>query len=348
MSNKVFANGREVSCKSDGNHCNGAMPDVCLTPPPPPAGPLPIPYPNFSDDGTTDDGTCDVQIGGKTVGQKNKSTFKNSKGNEAATRAQGMGVITHNISGATSHTAWSMNVKGENENITRHLDMTTHNHGSPPTNGAVTVKMGALERASPAEPECQELQEKNKTTRKALGQNDATSTVTTANFTPAGGGAPQTVWSCSRALDRIAAAGKAIAGYCKGLGFKEEKIDIQTSNGPRKAKKANDTNMCQKAKDRNFAYTNDINTMRPHTSHTESRIIESLMSQAPGGDMTGATLKMAINWQSKSKEGETMQQDVPCSSCHRVLCAAAECGLKIILCSDVSPKSCPEDLSGVP
>jgi hypothetical protein len=106
--------------------------------------------------------------------------------------------------------------------------------------------------------------------------------------------------------------------------------------------------MCQKAKDRNFAYTNDINTMRPHTSHTESRIIESLMSQAPGGDMTGATLKMAINWQSKSKEGETMQQDVPCSSCHRVLCAAAECGLKITLCSDVSPKSCPEDLRGVP
>src|SRR5690349_17589304 len=113
MGSNVFANGREVSAKSDGNHSIAAMPDVCLTPPPPPAGPIPIPYPNFSNDSDTDNGTADVQIGGKQVSQKNKSTFKKSNGDEAATKSQGMGFVTHTIQGATKHAAWSFDVIAE-------------------------------------------------------------------------------------------------------------------------------------------------------------------------------------------------------------------------------------------
>ena len=42
MSKNVFANGREVSAEKDDNRTMGAMPDVCLSPPSPPAGPVPV------------------------------------------------------------------------------------------------------------------------------------------------------------------------------------------------------------------------------------------------------------------------------------------------------------------
>lgn len=128
MSKKVFANGREVSALKDGNGTKGAMPDVCLTPPPPPAGPIPIPYPNFSQASDTDDGTRTVQVGGGQVGIKDKSTYKKSTGDEAATKAQGMGVVSHQIQNTTYFSAWSFDVKLEGQNAVRHLDMTTHNN----------------------------------------------------------------------------------------------------------------------------------------------------------------------------------------------------------------------------
>jgi hypothetical protein len=46
--NNVFANGRAISCKSGSGKVLSAFPDVSLSPPSPPAGPVPIPYPLFS------------------------------------------------------------------------------------------------------------------------------------------------------------------------------------------------------------------------------------------------------------------------------------------------------------
>ena len=55
----------EVSAKADDNQSIAAMPDsVCLSPPSPPAGPTPIPYPNFSNASDTTNGTRTVKIGG--------------------------------------------------------------------------------------------------------------------------------------------------------------------------------------------------------------------------------------------------------------------------------------------
>lgn len=42
----VFANGRGIGHKGTGGMSVAAFPDVCLTPPSPPAGPFPIPYPD--------------------------------------------------------------------------------------------------------------------------------------------------------------------------------------------------------------------------------------------------------------------------------------------------------------
>jgi hypothetical protein len=66
-------------------------------------------------------------ISGQEVMMKDQSHFKQSTGDEAATRAQGMGVVTHIIQGEASFVAWSMDVKFEGANVDRHLDIMIHN-----------------------------------------------------------------------------------------------------------------------------------------------------------------------------------------------------------------------------
>lgn len=131
MSNEVYANGREIACKAANGKSICAFPDVCLTPPSPPAGPIPIPYPNTGMASDTDGGSKTVLISGLEVMLKDLSDFKKSTGDEAATKSQGMNVITHQIQGKCYFTSWSMDVKIEGENAVRHLDMMTHNHASP-------------------------------------------------------------------------------------------------------------------------------------------------------------------------------------------------------------------------
>lgn len=134
MANKVFANGREVSCKAANGKSVAAFPDVCLSPPSPPAGPVPVPYPNTGYARDTSQGSKSVRITGQEVMLRNSSYFRRSTGDEAATRALGMGVVSHTITGKVYFTSWSMNVKIEGENAVRHLDLTTHNHASFPGN----------------------------------------------------------------------------------------------------------------------------------------------------------------------------------------------------------------------
>ncbi|MET0091075.1 MAG: PAAR-like domain-containing protein [Candidatus Thiodiazotropha sp.] len=75
MANKVFANGREVSCKKANGKAICAFPDVCFTPPQTPATPpgVPIPYPNTGMASDTTSGSKKVKISGKEVMLKNKS-----------------------------------------------------------------------------------------------------------------------------------------------------------------------------------------------------------------------------------------------------------------------------------
>ncbi len=136
MSNKVFANGREVSCKKAAGKSICAFPDVCMTPPQTPATPpgVPIPYPNTGMASDTSDGSKKVKISGGEVMLKNKSCFKKSTGDEPGA-APLKGVVTHKNTGKVYFTMWSMDVKIEGENVVRMMDLTTHNHaGSMPGN----------------------------------------------------------------------------------------------------------------------------------------------------------------------------------------------------------------------
>ena len=131
MSNQVYANNMEVSCKQAAGKSICAFPDVCMTPPQTPATPpgVPIPYPNTGMASDTSDGSTSVKVSGQEVMLKDKSCFKKSTGDEAGA-APMKGVVTHKNTGKVYFTAWSMDVKFEGENVVRMLDMTTHNHAS--------------------------------------------------------------------------------------------------------------------------------------------------------------------------------------------------------------------------
>ncbi|MCL4747375.1 MAG: DUF4150 domain-containing protein [Burkholderiaceae bacterium] len=135
MSNDVFANSMEVSCKAADGKAICAFPDVCFTPPESPATPpgVPIPYPNTGMASDCTSGSATVKISNQEVMLKNKSYFKKSMGDEAGCAAK-KGVITSVNRGKVYFTMWSMDVKVEGENVVRNLDLTTHNHGSVPGN----------------------------------------------------------------------------------------------------------------------------------------------------------------------------------------------------------------------
>ncbi len=138
MSNEVYSNGNEIACKSGDGKVIASFPDVCLSPPSPPAGPIPLPYPNTSFSKDMQDGSKTVVINNKEVMLKDKSFYKTSPlGDEAATRSFGANVLSHVITGKTYFNAWSMDVKFEGENVDRHIDITTSNHASWPAGCAI-------------------------------------------------------------------------------------------------------------------------------------------------------------------------------------------------------------------
>jgi uncharacterized protein DUF4150 len=129
MGCEVYANNNEVACKAGGNKVVAEFPDVCLSPPSPPAGPIPVPYPDSSFSKDMQNGSRSVKIGGKEVMLKDTSFYKTSPlGDEAATRSFGSNILSHSITGKTYFIAWSMDVKFEGKNVDRHLDFTTSNH----------------------------------------------------------------------------------------------------------------------------------------------------------------------------------------------------------------------------
>jgi hypothetical protein len=153
MSNQVYANNMEISCKSAAGKSICAFPDVCFTPPLTPATPpgVPIPYPNTGMASDCTDGSTTVKISGNEVMLKNKSYFKRSTGDEAGA-APKKGVITSKNMGRVYFNAWSMSVMIEGENAVRNLDITTHNHGSLPGNSPVWPYLDEVAIAAPDHP----------------------------------------------------------------------------------------------------------------------------------------------------------------------------------------------------
>ena len=153
MTKNVFAEKWEIAGKNGMNQSIARFPDVCLSPPSPPAGPIPVPYPDTSFSKDLKQGSQTVNIGGKPVALAQKSYYKSSPlGNEAATRSFGASVVTHQITGKTYFQSWAMTVKFEGKNVCRHIDLTTSNHAShigatPPQPSRETQNMRQAKKA---------------------------------------------------------------------------------------------------------------------------------------------------------------------------------------------------------
>ncbi|WP_224368424.1 PAAR-like domain-containing protein [Hyalangium versicolor] len=139
MQTHVYANGREICSKAADGKSTAAFPDVCWSPPAPPAGPIQLPYPNTAFASDLENGTSTVFICGAIVARKDESYLSTSTGDEPATDQFPMGISTGVLQGKAYFTSWSMNVMVEGVNVARHQDLMTHNHASPGGNTPAKV-----------------------------------------------------------------------------------------------------------------------------------------------------------------------------------------------------------------
>jgi len=90
MTKNVFAGTWEIAAENGMNKSIARFPDVCMSPPSPPAGPIPIPYPDTSFSNNLKSGSSTVKIGGKGAALAQKSYYQEPVlGDEAATRTFG-------------------------------------------------------------------------------------------------------------------------------------------------------------------------------------------------------------------------------------------------------------------
>lgn len=116
-----------------GSGGKGVAPgDVCLTPPPPPGGPLPVPYVNMLQASDLAKGSKTVTIDGEPTALEDASEVSTSSGDEAGT--QGGGVVTHKTKGKGSFKSWCHSVKVEGKGVACHGHMMAQNTASDPPN----------------------------------------------------------------------------------------------------------------------------------------------------------------------------------------------------------------------
>ena len=318
----VFANGLEVSGKATPNKTIAAMPDVCLSPPPPPAGPVPIPYPLTGMASDTSDGCTSVFVKGKEAGKKNATKYSKTTGNEPATNSFGANVITHKLTGALKFAAYSFDVIFEGGGACRFSDMTTQNHMNA-GGGSIGVSIAKPSPPGTGDDDiCEALKAANKSTRASMRQNKSkavqeagslsgNATVSHAQFKPTGAPA-QMFRACSRALATLFRS-----DFTQGLtSADKKKLRLKGKQAHRVRSQA-----CG-----GHIYKSGF--QRPHTSHTEARIIEQIFKNNPNA--TGKLI-FGIDWPGGEAAGATRQS--PCSNCQDLICAASEC-LDIKVCDE--------------
>lgn len=103
------------------------FPDVCKTPAPP-AGPIPIPYPNIAQSTDTTKGSKKVKMDKKPIMLKD-SNFKMSTGDEAGSVG---GVASGVIKNKAEFVMYSFDVKVEGKNVPRLADIMLLNKKNTP------------------------------------------------------------------------------------------------------------------------------------------------------------------------------------------------------------------------
>jgi uncharacterized Zn-binding protein involved in type VI secretion len=338
MGVKVFANNLEVCGEASSHKVLGAMPDVCMSPPAPPAGPVPIPYPNFSQASDLKDGSKSVKIGGKPVALKGKSTFKKSKGDEAATKNFGGGVVSHEITGAVEPKAGSFDVKIEGHSVVRTMDLATGNHGGTgTTNGCMGPLIGDVNPVLPdSSSDCEDLSQQNEQAREDLETSKNGKPITDKSIVGKGGGGKGTTVTSGKfrsndgstkmatAHNNQKAFEKTPAQLCQG--------GILGNNGTRK---------------KGISAIPDYSHGRPSvqkSGHTEARIFDAIGDVANGGKLPSG--KMTFNIDQRPRGKRKKPSKMPCGTCHKMMCAAMAQDILVTLCDRDNKEHtvpCPSD-----
>ncbi len=186
---------------------------------------------------------------------------------------------------------------------------------TPPNSGSLTTNVGGQAVAIDKETPCKELDNKNKAERQALA-NDPSKSIS-GNFGP--GGATTVAHGSMNGGAALGAASRLLPQRFKHLA---EGLWANTSKTQRRQmRKTGRSNVCPGAP---FTYQKSA---RPHQSHCESKILESMFSN--GAKPTG-NLLLNINWQSM----DNPNSKVPCAACKRLLCHAQKnCDIKVHLCT---------------
>ena len=122
MPSHILVNGLGLTYKGTIGFSTATIPDVCKTPSP--AGPVPIPYPNFAQQSSLTDGTTTVFAKGEMIAVKG-SHYSSSNGDEAGT----LGGVKSNVNmKATDWITYSFDVKMDGKNACRHTDKKFHNN----------------------------------------------------------------------------------------------------------------------------------------------------------------------------------------------------------------------------
>src|SRR4051794_17205075 len=122
MSHEVYADSNEIAGKAGTGKVIASFPDVCLSPPSPPAGPIPVPYPDTSFSSDLKEGSTSVKLKDEPAALAQQSYYQPSAlGDEAATNSLVMNVITQQITGKTFFQARSPDVLIEGKNVCRHV-----------------------------------------------------------------------------------------------------------------------------------------------------------------------------------------------------------------------------------
>jgi len=169
MTVTVFAENMGLFHKGSGG--KGVAPaDVCLSPPPSPTGPLPVPYVNTIMASNLVKGSKSVKVDGQPTALEDKSNISTSTGNEPGN--QGGNVITHKTKGKGYFKLWSFTVQIEGMGVDRHGDPMGQNSGSDPPGcvdaAAVTTFLTTFKQRKP----CKEAYSRNKVEPPATPNGD--------------------------------------------------------------------------------------------------------------------------------------------------------------------------------
>lgn len=191
------------------------------------------------------------------------------------------------------------------------------------------TNMNQAGQAPPEDSDCAELDRANQQTRATLESNTDEPTVVGASGTgrgttvasskfggPRGGNVQvRTAHSRQEAMDSAPDLTEGSGGksnvQCEG----HKHTHAPRKWHPKATPKGKKGHMAQKA------------------GHSEARMIDDAFEG--GAPPPGSQMTFNVDWRAKSKRGSSK---MPCHSCHRMMCAAMKCEIKIFLCDKNNQK----------